>query len=91
MTQALVCLAVVALLVLGLGALALSQVGHWRRVMAHRPFPGPRRLRWSAAVLLGLGGLVSLAGQGVAMGSVFWVLALLPAGFGVAIMLSGRG
>lgn len=91
MTDALVGLAVVALSVLGLGALALSQLGHWRRVMAPRPFPGPRRLRWGAAVLLGLAWLVSLAGQGVAMGSVFWVLALLPAGVGVAMMLSGRG
>ncbi|ROM69717.1 hypothetical protein BK653_12210 [Pseudomonas brassicacearum] len=75
----------------GLSTLALSQIAHWRKVMADEPFPGPRALRWTALLALTLGLLLSQAIMGVAMGMVFWFLALLPCGMVVTLLLCWRG
>lgn len=80
-------MAVLGLVGVGLGALALSQPVHWRKVMRHAPFPGAGALRWGASLALGLGLLLSGVTQGAGLGTVFWVLAFLPAGSGVAIAL----
>ncbi|MBN2992068.1 DUF3325 family protein [Pseudomonas cedrina subsp. fulgida] len=72
----------------GLGALALSQIGHFRKVVPHRPFPGAYGLRCGALLVLALSLVLSLASYGVAMGAVVWVLTLTLAGIGVALLLS---
>lgn len=78
---------VLGLVGVGLGALALSQPGHWRKVMRRAPCPQPRALRRGAWLALSLGLLLSLVTQGAGLGTVFWVLSFLPAGSGVAIAL----
>ncbi|WP_053214125.1 DUF3325 family protein [Pseudomonas sp. Q12-87] len=75
----------------GLSTLALSQLVHWRKVMAGEPFPGPRALRWTALLALTLGLLLSQVALGVAMGMVFWLLALVPCGMVVTLLLCWRG
>lgn len=75
---------------LGLALLALSQAGHWRQVMQPQAFPGTRTLRLSAFLASGLAWLVGQAGLGLAIGTLFWVLALVPCGLGVSLMLCWR-
>ncbi|UVL86264.1 DUF3325 family protein [Pseudomonas sp. B21-028] len=75
----------------GLGTLALSQIVHWRKVMVGEPFPGPRALRWAALLALTLGLVLSQAVMGVAMGTVFWFLALVPCSMVVTLLLCWRG
>lgn len=87
MLEALASVVVLGLQLLGLAALALSQAAHWQRVMQPRPFPGTRGLRLAALLVSALALLVSVADRGLAMGMVFWVLALLPCGLGVAVLL----
>ncbi|MCK9800929.1 DUF3325 family protein [Pseudomonas sp. MAFF 302030] len=90
MADALLNLLVLGLLGMGLSTLALSQASHWRRVMGSVAFPGVRGLRGSAVLVLILALLVSQAGQGLAMGTVFWCLALVPCGASVALLLCWR-
>lgn len=87
MAEWLASMGVLGLVAAGLGALALSQPGHWRTVMRRAPCAQPRALRGGAWLALGLGLLLSLVTQGAGLGMVFWVLAFLPAGSGVAIAL----
>lgn len=75
---------------LGLALLALSQAGHWRQVMQPHAFPGTRALRLSALLVSSLAWLVEQAGLGLAMGTLFWVLALVPCGLGVSLLLCWR-
>lgn len=75
---------------LGLALLALSQAGHWRQVMQPRAFPGVRALRLSALFASGLALLVGCAALGLAMGTLFWVLAQVPCGIGMSLMLCWR-
>ncbi|MFF7108790.1 DUF3325 family protein [Pseudomonas sichuanensis] len=75
---------------LGLAMLALSQAGHWRQVMQPHAFPGTRALRLSALLVSSLAWLVMQAGLGLAMGTLFWVLALVPCGLGVSVLLYWR-
>ncbi|PYG78402.1 MULTISPECIES: DUF3325 family protein [unclassified Pseudomonas] len=81
---------VLGLQTLGLALLALSQAGHWQRVMPPRALPGIRALRLSALLASSLAWLVGHAGLGVAMGTLFWVLAQVPCGLGVSLMLCWR-
>ncbi|KIC83508.1 hypothetical protein RR51_06105 [Pseudomonas sp. C5pp] len=81
---------VLGLQTLGLALLALSQVGHWQRVMQPRAFPGICGLRLSAALVSSLAWLVGCAGLGLATGTLFWVLAQVPCGLGVSLMLCWR-
>ncbi|OII57050.1 hypothetical protein BIW19_03795 [Pseudomonas putida] len=81
---------VLGLQTLGLALLALSQVGHWQRVMQPQAFPGVRALRFSALLVSSAAWLVGHAGLGLVMGTLFWVLALLPCGVGVSLMLYWR-
>lgn len=90
MLEGLVSLAVLGLQVVGLAALALSQAVHWQRVMQPRPFPGTRGLRLAALLVSAVALLVSVADLGLAMGMLFWVLALLPCGLAVAVLLCWR-
>ena len=90
MLEALASLAVLGLQSVGLATLALSQNMHWQRVMQPQAFPGSRRLRGGALIASCLAWLLSLASLGPAMGTVFWVLALLPCGLGVALVLHWR-
>lgn len=87
MLEALTSVVVLGLQLLGLAALALSQAVHWQRVMQPRAFPGTRGLRLAALLVSALALLVSVADMGLAMGGVFWVLALLPCGLVVAVLL----
>jgi len=87
MLEGLLSLAVLGLQLLGLSALALSQAQHWQRVMQPRRFPGTRGLRLVALLLSALALLVSMGDLGLAMGALFWVLALLPCGLAVALLL----
>ncbi|MFD2640940.1 DUF3325 family protein [Pseudomonas japonica] len=81
---------VLGLQTLGLALLALSQTGHWQRVMQSRAFPAIRALRLSALLVSSLAWLVGQAGLGLAIGTLFWALALVPCGFGVSVMLCWR-
>lgn len=81
---------VLSLQTLSLSLLALSQVSHWQRVMRPRAFPGTRALRLSALLLSSSAWLVAHAGLGFALGTLFWVLAQLPCGIGVSLMLCWR-
>ncbi len=81
---------VLGLQTLGLALLALSQAGHWQRVMPLRAFPGVRALRLSALLVSSVAWLVGHAGLGLAMGTLFWGLALAPCGIGVSLMLCRR-
>lgn len=83
-------LVVCGLLMLGLSAVALSQVRHWLRVMGEEAFPGTRALRRTAMLLLLSALLFSQATQGFAMGTVFWCLATVPCGLGVTLLLCWR-
>lgn len=81
---------VLGLQTLGLALLALSQAGHWQRVMQPQAFPGACALRFSAVLVSCVAWLVGHAGLGLAMGTLFWVLAQLPCGVGVSLMLYWR-
>jgi hypothetical protein len=87
MFEALVSVVVLGLQLLGMALLALSQSVHWQRVMTPRPFPGTRGLRVAALLVSGLAWWVSQTDLGLAMGTLFWVLALLPCGLSVALLL----
>lgn len=75
---------------LGLALLALSQAGNWRQMMQPRAFPRVRVLRLSAFLASGLAWLVGCVDLGLAIGTLFWVLALVPCGIGVSLMLCWR-
>jgi len=81
---------VMILQVAGLSMLALSQIVHWRKVMADEAFPGTRALRWGALSALVLAWVLSQAVFGFAMGTVFWFLGLVPCGMVVTLLLCWR-
>ncbi|RCL26420.1 hypothetical protein C6A77_11985 [Pseudomonas sp. AFG_SD02_1510_Pfu_092] len=87
MLEGVLSVVVLGLQLLGLGALALSQAPHWQRVLRARPFPGTRGLRLMALLILALALLVSVLDLGLAMGALFWLLAVLPCGLVVAWLL----
>ncbi|WP_092149650.1 DUF3325 family protein [Pseudomonas sp. NFACC44-2] len=80
-------IAAVCLMVLGLCALALSQITHLRRVTLQRQLLGTRVLRCGATLLLASSLLMSLSSQGFVMGAVIWTLSIAPSGIGVTILL----
>lgn len=80
-------IAALGLTVMGLGAFALSQITHFRRMTLHQQFPGTRVLRCAATLLLASSLLLNISSQGVVMGVVIWTLAITPSGLGVTIML----
>lgn len=79
-----------ALQLLGLSCLALSQDKHWQTVMGAKQRHVKCRLRmmgWATLTLcLGL----AVSSQGWAFASLSWLLSLPPAGYAVAFVLAWR-
>lgn len=80
-------IAAFGLMIMGLSALALSQIPQSRRITLTRKSPTTRVLRCGATLLLALSLLLSLTNQGVVMGAVIWTLAITPSGIGVTMIL----
>ncbi|WP_442969102.1 DUF3325 family protein [Pseudomonas sp. PGPR40] len=80
-------IAAFCLIVLGLWALALAQITHFRRITLHQQLLGTRVLRCGATLLLASSLLLNMLSQGFVMGAVIWTLAITPSGIGVTIIL----
>lgn len=77
-----------ALHLLGLACLALAQDKHWKTLSVHS-----RRQAWVAPIgwgSLALSLLLTWVYQGLAFGSLIWLLLLPPCGYALAFILAWR-